>query len=73
MGSPQAASAPPPVSSTTQEVPVLGASDSLVTAIRVVSLQVNPAVVQITNQQQVQTNQFNQPFVVPAGVGWSDL
>ena len=25
--------------------------------------------VQITNQQEVQTSQFNQPFVVPAGVG----
>lgn len=24
---------------------------------------------QITNQQQVQTGQFDQPFVVPAGVG----
>jgi len=42
---------------------------SPVTAIREVSRQVRPAVVQITNQQQVQIGQFNQPFVVPAGVG----
>jgi serine protease Do len=43
--------------------------DNLLSAIRTVSQQVRPAVVQITNQQQVQTGQFNQPFVVPAGVG----
>ena len=45
------------------------AGDSLVTAVRTASQTVRPAVVQITNQQQVQTGQFNQPFVVPAGVG----
>ncbi|MDQ6672605.1 MAG: trypsin-like peptidase domain-containing protein [Chloroflexota bacterium] len=44
-------------------------SETLVTAVRSVSKQVRPAVVQITNQQQVQTSQFNQPFIVPAGVG----
>ena len=42
---------------------------NLLTAVRTVVQQVKPAVVQITNQQQVQTGQFNQPFVVPAGVG----
>jgi serine protease Do len=44
-------------------------SDNLLTAVRTVSQQVKPAVVQITNQQEVQASQFNQPFVVPAGVG----
>jgi S1-C subfamily serine protease len=44
-------------------------SDNLVTAIRTVSQQVKPAVVQITNQQEIQTSRYNQPFVVPAGVG----
>jgi len=37
-------------------------------AIRQVSQQVKPAVVQITNEQ-VQLDQSNQPFTVPAGVG----
>ena len=40
-------------------------SDNLLTAVRIVSRQVKPVVVQITNQQQVQASQFNQPFVVP--------
>ena len=44
-------------------------SGDLLTAVRSVVQQVKPAVVQITNQQQVQTSQFAQPFVVPAGVG----
>ncbi|MDQ6672759.1 MAG: trypsin-like peptidase domain-containing protein [Chloroflexota bacterium] len=44
-------------------------SGNLLTAVRTVVRQVKPAVVQITNQQQVQTSQFAQPFVVPAGVG----
>ena len=44
-------------------------SDNLLTAVRTVTQRVKPAVVQITNQQEVQTSQFNQPFVVPAGVG----
>ena len=37
-------------------------------AVSIVSQQVKPAVVQITNQQ-VQAGGFNQPFTVPAGVG----
>jgi serine protease Do len=62
-----AAASPPPASA-----PVSGVgadSGNLLTAVRTVAQQVRPAVVQITNQQQVQTSQFNQPFVVPAGVG----
>jgi S1-C subfamily serine protease len=38
------------------------------TVVRQVAQEVRPAVVQITNQQ-VQIDQFNQPFDVPAGVG----
>jgi S1-C subfamily serine protease len=37
-------------------------------AIRLVAQKVKPAVVQITNEQ-VQVDQFNQPFNIPAGVG----
>jgi S1-C subfamily serine protease len=37
-------------------------------AIRLVAQQVKPAVVQITNEQ-IQVDQFNQPFAIPAGVG----
>src|SRR5215208_5420092 len=37
-------------------------------AIRQVAERVKPAVVQVTNEQ-VQVDQFNQPFAVPAGVG----
>jgi S1-C subfamily serine protease len=44
------------------------ARDSFSTVIEEVAQQVRPAVVQITNQQ-VQVDQFNQPFMVPAGVG----
>ncbi|MDQ6673980.1 MAG: trypsin-like peptidase domain-containing protein [Chloroflexota bacterium] len=54
---------------TTPSANTSAASDNLLTAVRSVSQQVKPAVVQITNQQQIQTGQFNQPFVVPAGVG----
>lgn len=39
------------------------------TAIRRVNEKVRPAVVQITNLQTVRSQQFNQPFTVPAGVG----
>lgn len=39
------------------------------TSVRQVAQQVKPAVVQITNQRQVQVEQFNRPFTVPAGVG----
>ena len=42
---------------------------SLRNAIRDVAQAARPGVVQITNQQQIQPNQFNQPFTVPAGVG----
>jgi serine protease Do len=69
VASPAVASASP-VPSLAQTAAVGGTSgDNLLTAIRTVSQQVKPAVVQITNQQEVQTSQFNQPFVVPAGVG----
>ncbi len=44
------------------------AMGSFATAVRDVSERVRPAVVQITNEQ-VQLDQFNQPFTVPAGVG----
>jgi len=44
------------------------AAAGLSTAIRQVAQQVKPAVVQITNEQ-VQAEQFSQPFTVPAGVG----
>ena len=37
-------------------------------AVRLVAQRVKPAVVQITNEQ-VQVDQFNQPFDIPAGVG----
>jgi serine protease Do len=73
--SPVAAASPVAVASVLPSAPgaVVAAngaqSDNLLSAIRTVSQQVRPAVVQITNQQQVQTGQFNQPFVVPAGVG----
>jgi len=62
---------PATVASPTALSPIAAApsSDNLLTAVRTVSQQVKPAVVQITNQQEVQTSQFNQPFVVPAGVG----
>jgi S1-C subfamily serine protease len=39
------------------------------TAVRQVAQRVKPAVVQITNVQVVQPEQFNRPFAVPAGVG----
>ncbi len=45
-----------------------GPSADLSTAIRQVSQQVRPSVVQITNEQ-TQMDQYNQPFDVPAGVG----
>ena len=37
-------------------------------AVRLVAQKVKPAVVQITNEQ-IQVDQFNQPFDIPAGVG----
>jgi serine protease Do len=65
------APSPAVVTSSAVPSPVAAApsSDNLLTAVRTVSQRVKPAVVQITNQQKVQTSQFNQPFVVPAGVG----
>ena len=41
----------------------------LASAIRDVAQRVKPAIVQITVEQQVQAEQFDQPFTVPAGVG----
>lgn len=71
--SPNSLVAPSPsvVTSSAVPSPVAAAppSDNLLTAVRTVSRRVKPAVVQITNQQEVQVSQFNQPFVVPAGVG----
>jgi hypothetical protein len=62
---------PAVVASSAVPSPVAAApsSDNLLTAVRTVTQRVKPAVAQITNQQEVQTSQFNQPFVVPAGVG----
>jgi len=69
VASPAAASASPLPATPQVAAAATGPTDSFVNAVRGVSQQVKPAVVQITNQQQVQTSQFNQPFVVPAGVG----
>jgi len=44
------------------------AADDFSAAVRLVAQKVKPAVVQITNEQ-VQVDQFNQPFDIPAGVG----
>lgn len=44
------------------------ATGDLRTAVRQVSQQVRPAVVRITNEQ-IQLDEANQPFTVPAGVG----
>ena len=46
-----------------------GSVDDFRTAIRRVTQQVKPAVVQITNIQEVQSGQFNAPYTAPAGVG----
>ena len=65
--SPQAAASPAPAPSL---VATSGAAAAgpLTSAVRQVSDTVKPAVVQITNEQ-VQVDQFNSPFTVPAGVG----
>ncbi len=55
-------------STTTQPSTASVQTDAFAGAIRQVTEQVKPAVVQITNEQ-VQVDQFNQPFTVPAGVG----
>ena len=64
--SPAAAASPSPAAAAR---PASAPTAELTTAIRQVAQRVKPAVVQITNQQQVQPEQFNQPFTVPAGVG----
>jgi S1-C subfamily serine protease len=46
----------------------LAAAGDFATAVRRVAQIVKPAIVQITNQQ-VQIDQFNRPFTIPAGVG----
>jgi serine protease Do len=64
--------APAPAATAIMNVPPTAAATSsggdLRTLIRQVAQQVKPAVVQITNEQ-VQIDQSNQPFTVPAGVG----
>ena len=67
--SPSASAAVAAAASPVPAAAVGAGSANLLTAVRTVVQQVKPAVVQITNQQQVQTSQFAQPFVVPAGVG----
>lgn len=63
-----ASPAPAGTSSAVSPAPAGTAAGDFSTAVRQVSQSVKPAVVQITNEQ-VQANQFNQPFSVPAGVG----
>ncbi len=58
---------PPPAGGMAMPVDFAQATD-WTTAIRQVAQAVRPAVVQITNEQ-VQADQFNQAFAVPAGVG----
>ena len=55
-------------SGTTEAAPAPATSGDFTTAVRDVSQKVRPAVVQITNQQ-VQFDQYNQEYNVPAGVG----
>lgn len=54
------------VASTPSAVPL--AVTDFTSAIRLVAQKVKPAVVQITNEQ-IQVDQFDQPFDIPAGVG----
>jgi S1-C subfamily serine protease len=66
-------SAAPAAASTTsspqlQQTSAAQQTAGLESAIRDVTNEVKPAVVQITNEQ-TQIGQFNQPFTVPAGVG----
>src|SRR5262245_38385432 len=77
---PTATAAPPTAAPTAAATPHAAAPPASATAtsntsatdfssvIRAVAQQVKPAVVQITNEQ-VQIDQFNQSFTVPAGVG----
>jgi S1-C subfamily serine protease len=62
-----AMAAAPSVTATSDPAP--SSSIPFSAAIRQVVQRVRPAVVQITNEQQVQAEQFDQPFTVPAGVG----
>ncbi|MCC7105984.1 MAG: trypsin-like peptidase domain-containing protein [Chloroflexi bacterium] len=50
-------------------VSVQSAQGGLLTAVRDIAQRVKPAVVQITNQQQIQLQQSTQSLTVPAGVG----
>jgi len=68
---PTTAATTPAATALTNVSPTAAAGSSagdLRTLIRQVAQQVKPAVVQITNEQ-VQIDQSNQPFTVPAGVG----
>ena len=65
--SPQVAASPAPAPSLVASSGA-AAAGPLTSAVRQVSDTVKPAVVQITNEQ-VQVDQFNSPFTVPAGVG----
>ena len=65
---PTPVSTPVPLSPASALAPAAGQGADFSTAIRWVAQEVKPAVVQITNEQ-VQVDQFNQPFTVPAGVG----
>ncbi len=58
----------PTVASSSAPNKTLASGSDFSTAIRDVAARVRPAVVQITNEQ-VQIDQFNQTFTVPAGVG----
>src|SRR4051794_24996799 len=46
-----------------------GTTGAFSTAVHQVAERVKPAVVQITNEQQVDVGRMAQPFTVPAGVG----
>ncbi|MCL5959496.1 MAG: hypothetical protein M1358_09315 [Chloroflexi bacterium] len=63
-----AQSAPPVATPSSDSNSTSGAVGDFTTVIRDVAQRVKPAVVQITNEQ-VQVDQFNQSFTVPAGVG----
>lgn len=60
---PQQATPQAPAATSSQAAP------NLSTAVREVTQKVRPAVVQITNEQEVQIGRLSQPFTVPAGVG----
>ncbi len=62
------AAAPAASKAVTAPAPLPPPTDSFSQRIKEVTQLIKPAVVQITNEQ-VQVDQFNQPFTVPAGVG----